>query len=92
MFRGNSNGVENRFHSAANIPAQSENKPYSLGRSLAKEKNRVKAIADKMSRDTEKIRYKSGGDIDRTVYPYTSLPFGDYSFEDDINNMNSGRS
>ena len=42
--------------------------------------------------DTEKIRYKSGGDIDRTVYPYTSLPFGDYSFEDDINNMNSGRS
>ncbi len=75
VFRGNSKGVENRFHSATNIPAQSENKPYSygipmsredkiaqsLGRSLAKEKNRVKAIADKMSRDIEKTKQEQKG-------------------------------
>ena len=79
VFRGNSNGVENRFHSAANTPVQSGNKPYSygipmtredkiaqsLGRSLntalTNEKNRVKAIADKMSRDIEKTKQRQNG-------------------------------
>jgi len=37
VFRGNSKGVENRFHSAANIPAQSENKPYSYGIPMSRE-------------------------------------------------------
>ena len=31
VFRGNSKGVENRFHSANNTPVQSGNKPYSYG-------------------------------------------------------------
>ena len=31
VFRGNSKGVENRFHSANNTPVQPENKPYSYG-------------------------------------------------------------
>jgi len=79
VFRGNSNGVENRFHSANNTPVQSGNKPYSygipmsredkiaqsLGRSLntalTNEKNRVKAIADKMSRDIEKTKQRQNG-------------------------------
>ena len=37
VFRGNSKGVENRFHSANNTPVQSENKPYSYGIPMSRE-------------------------------------------------------
>jgi len=42
--------------------------------------------------NTQKIRYRSGGSIDKTVYPYVSMVYSEYSFEDNINNLNTGRS
>ena len=45
VFRGNSKGVENRFHSANNTPVQSENRPYSYGIPMSREDKIAESLA-----------------------------------------------